>query len=50
MPSDTEKFQKDLLASVKQMRRGQAARTTKVKLSPAAEARASTGMSQRELQ
>lgn len=48
MPSDVEKFQKDLLQSVKQMRRGQAARVTKVKLTPAAEARASIGMSQQD--
>lgn len=48
MPSDIEKFQKDLLQSVKQMRRGQAARVTKVKLTPAAEARASIGMSQQD--
>lgn len=48
MVSDIEKFQKDLLASVKQMRRGQAARVTKVKLPAAAEARASIGMSQQE--
>jgi putative transcriptional regulator len=48
MPSDVEKFQKDLLHSVKQMRRGQAARVTQVKLTPAAEARASIGMSQQD--
>ena len=48
MPSDVEKFQNDLLQSVKQMRRGQAARVTKVKLTPAAEARASIGMSQQD--
>lgn len=48
MPSEVEKFQKDLLESVKQMRRGQAARVTKVKLTEAAEARASIGMSQQE--
>jgi putative transcriptional regulator len=48
MPSEIEKFQKDLLESVKQMRRGQAARVTKVKLTEAAEARASIGMSQQE--
>ena len=48
MPSDVGKFQKDLLQSVKQMRRGQAARVTKVKLTPAAEARASIGMSQQD--
>ena len=48
MVSDINKFQKDLLESVKQMRRGQAARVTKVKLPAAAEARASIGMSQQE--
>jgi putative transcriptional regulator len=48
MPSDIEKFQKDLLDSVKQMKRGQAARTTKVKLTAAAEARAIVRMSQQE--
>ena len=48
MPSDVEKFQKDLLASVKQMKRGQAVRTTKVKLTAAAEARVTVGMSQQE--
>ena len=48
MTSDMEKFQHDLLESVKQMRRGQAARVTKVNLTAAAEARASVGMSQKE--
>ncbi|MBC7377994.1 MAG: helix-turn-helix domain-containing protein [Burkholderiaceae bacterium] len=48
MPSEIEKFQTDLLQSVRQMRRGQAARVTKVKLTEAAEARASIGMSQQE--
>jgi putative transcriptional regulator len=48
MPSDVQKFQKDLLQSVQQMRRGHAARVTKVKLTPAAEARASIGMSQQD--
>jgi putative transcriptional regulator len=48
MSSEIEKFQKDLLQSVMQMRRGQAARVTKVKLTEAAEARASIGMSQQE--
>jgi putative transcriptional regulator len=43
-----EKFQQDLLESVRQMRRGQAARTTKVKLPAVAAARASVGMSQKE--
>ncbi|MFN0318282.1 MAG: helix-turn-helix domain-containing protein [Burkholderiales bacterium] len=46
MRSEVEKFQDDLLASVKQMRRGRAARVTKIKLSAAAEARASVGLSQ----
>ncbi len=48
MPCEMEKFQQDLLESVRQMRRGQAARTTKVKLGPVAAARASVGMSQQE--
>ena len=48
MPSEMAKFQADLLQSVKQMRRGQAARVTKVKLPDAAEARASVGLSQQE--
>jgi putative transcriptional regulator len=46
MPSELEKFQNDLLESVKQMRRGQAARVTKVKVPEAAEARARVGLSQ----
>ncbi len=46
MPSEMEKFQSDLLESVKQMRRGKAARVTKVKLPTAAEARARVGLSQ----
>ncbi len=48
MRSEVQKFQADLLASVKQMRQGQAARVTKVKLPAAAEARASVGLSQQE--
>ena len=48
MPSELEKFQADLLQSVKQMRRGKAARVTKVKLPAAAEARARTGLSQQD--
>ena len=48
MHSELEKFQADLLESVKQMRRGHAARVTKVKLPAAAEARAKTGLSQQE--
>ncbi|KAI5913299.1 DNA-binding transcriptional regulator [Thauera sp. 2A1] len=46
MPSEIEKFQQDLLESVKQMRRGEAARTTRVELSEAAKARAKMGLSQ----
>ena len=46
MPSEMEKFQRDLLESVQQMRRGQAARVTKVKVPEAAEARARVGLSQ----
>jgi putative transcriptional regulator len=46
MPAEMEKFQSDLLESVKQMRRGKAARVTKVKLPTAAEARARVGLSQ----
>ena len=48
MPSEVEKFQADLLESVKQMRRGKAGRVTKVKLPAAAEARASSGLSQQD--
>lgn len=48
MPSESAKFQKDLLESVKQMRRGKAARVTKVTLPAAAEARASSGLSQQD--
>lgn len=48
MPSDVAKFQEDLLASVQQMRRGQAARTTQVSVATAAEARARVGLSQQE--
>ena len=48
MTSELEKFQADLLQSVKQMRGGKAARVTKVKLPAAAEARAKTGLSQQD--
>ena len=48
MLSEMEKFQRDLLASVKQMKRGEAARVTKVQLPVAAEARAHVGLSQQE--
>lgn len=46
MPSEMEKFQQDLLESVKQMKRGEAVRSTRVELSEAAEARAKMGLSQ----
>ncbi|WP_423598798.1 helix-turn-helix domain-containing protein [Roseateles sp. MS654] len=46
MPSDKEKFHQDLLASVRQMKAGQAARITRVVVPGAAEARARTGLSQ----
>ena len=48
MPSDMEAFQRDLLQSVRQMRSGQAARTTRVKIPDAAQARARVGMSQQQ--
>lgn len=48
MASEMKKFQQDLLTSVRQMRGGQAARVTKVKLPPAAEARAKVGLSQQD--
>jgi putative transcriptional regulator len=48
MPSEIEQFQQDLLESVKQMRRGQATRVTKVSVPAAAEARARSGLSQLE--
>ena len=46
MPSEMEKFQNDLLESVKQMKRGEAARATLVKLPEAAEKREKIGLSQ----
>jgi putative transcriptional regulator len=48
MPSDIKSFKRDLLESVGQMRRGQAARVTKVQIPQAAEARSRVGMSQQE--
>jgi putative transcriptional regulator len=48
MPSEIKKFQQDLLESVKQMRAGKAARTTKIALPAAAEARAQVGLSQND--
>jgi putative transcriptional regulator len=43
-----ESFKRDLLESVRQMRSGKAARTTKVKIPDAAQARARVGMSQQQ--
>ena len=48
MPSEIETFQQDLLKSVKQMRRGQAARVTTIKVPQAAEARSRVGLSQQD--
>lgn len=48
MDDEMTKFQADLLASVEQMKRGDAARRTEVALSPVAAARVQVGMSQRE--
>lgn len=48
MPSEMKKFQQDLLESVRQMKRGEAARVTKVLLPAAAEARAQVGLSQQD--
>jgi putative transcriptional regulator len=48
MPSEMKKFQQDLLESVRQMKRGEAARVTKVQLPVAAEARAQVGLSQQD--
>jgi putative transcriptional regulator len=47
-PSETGQFHADLLESVRQMRRGQAARVTKVTVPQAAEARALVGLSQQD--
>jgi putative transcriptional regulator len=41
-------FKQDLLKSVKQMRQGEAARVTRVKVPQAAEARSRTGLSQEQ--
>jgi putative transcriptional regulator len=48
MPADMETFKRDLLESVRQMRSGKAARTTKVSIPAAAQARARVGMSQQQ--
>ncbi len=46
MPDDQEKFQQDLLDSIRQMKAGKAARVTRVEVPGAAQARARTGLSQ----
>ncbi len=46
MDHEMENFQKDLLASVRQLKAGKAVPTTEVKLLAAAEARAKAGVSQ----
>ncbi|WP_335582502.1 helix-turn-helix domain-containing protein [Candidatus Thiodictyon syntrophicum] len=46
MPSETEKFQNDLLESVRQMKSGKAARVTHIQVPQAAEARSKIGLSQ----
>jgi putative transcriptional regulator len=48
MSSELNKFQQDLLTSVRQMRHGKAAKVTKVKLPDAAVARAKAGLSQQD--
>ena len=45
---ELKQFQDDLLASVKQMKSGRAARTTQVIVTTASEARARTGLTQGE--
>ena len=48
MDKKMAQFQNDLLESVRQMKAGQAARVTEVKLTMAAEARSHVGLSQAE--
>ena len=48
MDKEMTQFQNDLLESVRQMKAGQAARVTEVKLTMAAEARRHVGLSQAE--
>ncbi|QLQ26054.1 MAG: helix-turn-helix domain-containing protein [Dechloromonas sp.] len=48
MDKEMEQFQNDLLASVRQMKAGKAARVTAVEVSAATEARNRVGMSQGE--
>lgn len=48
MSNELERFKQDLLKSVKQMRQGEAARVTHVKVPQAAKARSGTGLSQQQ--
>jgi len=48
MLSEMEQFKQDLLESVKQMKRGEAAKLTDVSLTEAAQARSCVGLSQTE--
>lgn len=48
MDKEMEQFQNDLLASVRQMKAGKAARVTAIEVSAATEARNRVGMSQDE--
>jgi putative transcriptional regulator len=48
MSEELERFKRDLLKSAKQMRRGEAARVTRVKVPEAAEARSRTGLLQEQ--
>jgi len=48
MPSEIEKFQADLLQSVKQMRQSRPTRATEVRVPEATEARSRTGLSQQD--
>jgi putative transcriptional regulator len=48
MSEELERFKRDLLKSAKQMRSGEAARVTRVKVPEAAEARSRTGLSQEQ--
>ncbi|MFN7571503.1 MAG: helix-turn-helix domain-containing protein [Betaproteobacteria bacterium] len=48
MDKEMRKFQRDLLASVRQIKRGRVARATAVSAPPAAQARARVGLSQQD--
>ncbi|WP_436593830.1 helix-turn-helix domain-containing protein [Pseudomonas aeruginosa] len=48
MDKELETFEADLLASIDEMKKGKAARSTQIKLSPVAEVRAKVRMAQSE--